>query len=159
MGLETIALVGLAVSAAGTVAQVVAQGRANALRRQGIEAEQEAREISRGSQEIRNRIARRRSAKEERIRRARIRQTAENQGVSASSGALGAEGALASSFGQSRAAQQSQVLAARGITRQQNLAAGYRSQAADAISAGKTIGAITGLIGEGLALGQEEGWF
>lgn len=109
MGLEVGLILGAAVSAAGLVAQTVQAKKAGRARK-------EAQQISGASEEIQNRLARRKAAREERIRRARIINSAEQSGGGGSSGVVGAISALGSNFNAAVAGQKSQELASRGIS-------------------------------------------
>ena len=107
MGLET--LLTLAVSAASAVSSSV-QARKRA------RAERTANAIQGAGGEIENRLARRRAAREERLKRARLVNSGELAGASGSSGMAGASSALQSNFGAGVAGQRSQELASRGIS-------------------------------------------
>lgn len=146
MGIETILLASsLAVGAANVVVQRNAAKKAAAARR-------EENAISGASQEVQNRLARRRAAMETRLRRARIAQSSATSGVLGSSGQLGAESALASSFGTSVAQQDSEVLASRGITEQRQIGA-------NALQKADTFNAFASLYSSAVKTGVKEGWF
>lgn len=138
MGLGLIAFTSLAVGAASSVAQA-------AQARKAARAQEEAGEISSAQQEIQDRVERRKVAREARIRRAIIEQSAVTSGAEGSSGELGAKSALDSNVAASFANQSSQRAASQGITRQNQIAA-------DAESRFDTIGAFGGLVQQGLSL-------
>lgn len=143
MGVGVIA--GLALAAFSTVNQIKTQKKAR-------KAQKEARAVSGANEEIKNRLARREEAKRLRITRGRIAASADASGVGESSGELGATSAATSASNASIGFQQSQVLAARGIS-----AANQRE--ADAISKGKTTQAFLNLLGEGIGIAEDEGLF
>jgi len=94
MGLEaaTLAAIGLGTSTAATaygISQNIKQRKAQ----QQIQKEQKAQNFAAQADEQRQKI------REERIRRARIQQSAENTGVSGSSGESGALGSLSTQLG------------------------------------------------------------
>lgn len=138
MGLGLVASLALAGAAVTTVATVRAQRKAEAAQREG-------RAVQSASNDFSNIVQRRRAAKEERVRRARIRNAAETSNVSGSSGESGAISAVASNTGSALAFQSSQQSAFRGIN-----AANQR--AADARSSGRRIQAFGGLFQEALGL-------
>lgn len=108
MGLLALGLLNIGVKAFSTVRQINAQKSAN-------RAANESRNVSGANEQFRNKIARRQAAKEARFRRARILQTSANQGVGASSGALGAFSAVGSNFGSAISGQSTQGLATAGV--------------------------------------------
>jgi hypothetical protein len=137
MGIET-ALLSLAVGAAGTVASVVQA-------RKAAKAQKEAQAISTASGQIQDTYARRKAARESRIRRARLIQASSNTGTEGSSGELGAGSGLTSGFGSSVAQQTAGQITVEGIS-----AANQRIQNAEgSINA---IGSFTKLAQGGLSL-------
>ena len=135
----------LAVGAAGVISGTVAAGKSR-------RARQEARNVSVAQQQIQDRIAKRRAAKEARIKRARLLQAAETSGATGSSGLVGATSALGANFGAAVAGQRSGQFAAQGIS-----AANQR--AADAESTGARNEALFGLFSKGINLLDGEGLF
>ena len=115
-----IALLGLAVSAVSTIKQVGAE-------RKRVAAETEARDIGSANEELRNRAARRKGVREERIRRGRLQQISVNTGVAGSSGEIGATSALQASVGRNIAFQEQETRAAQGISRQNQRSADAQS--------------------------------
>jgi hypothetical protein len=107
MGLETILL--LSVTAASAVGQRVAA-------RKAARASRTANNIQTATGQRENLLARRKAAREERIRRARLLQSSENQGVAGSSGSLGALSSLSTNAGAAIAAQSGNAVAAAGIS-------------------------------------------
>lgn len=120
MGVEILML---AVSAASAI---------NTVRNQRTEAsaQREAGKINTATGEAENIAARRRAAREARIRRGRLRAAAANSGTTGSSGELGASGALTSNLGGAVAAQRSGELSARGLSAANQRAADARSNTA-----------------------------
>lgn len=134
----TIALLSLAVGAASTIAQTVQARKASKARR-------ESQAVQTASQNVKDRLARRRSAREERVRRARLIQASTTAGTSGSSGEVGASSAIGSNFAASVANQSGQKTAADGIS-----AANQR--VADAQSRANSIAAFSGLAKQGLGM-------
>lgn len=110
-------------------------------------AQKEANAVASASGEITDRAARRRAAREERLRRARLLSTSRASGAGGSSGELGALGALTTNFDSAVADQSSQRLAAQGIS-----AANQRYS--DAQSQYESAGLWTKLITQGIDIGQ-----
>jgi hypothetical protein len=137
MGIE-VALLSLAVGAAGTIASVVQA-------RKAAKAQKEAQAISTASGQAQDIYARRKAARESRIRRARLIQASSNTGTEGSSGEMGASSSLTAGFGASVAQQTAGQIATAGIT-----AANQRIQNAEGnINA---IGRFTKLVQGGLSL-------
>jgi len=114
------ALLSLAVNAVSTIASMGADA-------QRASAEREARKIGSANEQLRNRDARRKAIREERVRRQQIAQASVNTGVSGSSGEIGSAAALASSVGRNIAFQQQETLAAQGISKQNQKAANAKT--------------------------------
>lgn len=138
MGLLAI---GLAVSAASTVVQAV-QARKSA------RARKEAQAVSTAGENIRNRAARRRAAREERVRRASLIQASENGGTEGSSGEIGALASIGSSFGAAEARQRGSIRTAEGIS-------AANQKAADATSTAQSIGALSQFATRSLSIWDE----
>jgi hypothetical protein len=136
-----IPILSLAVSAASTVAQVVAAGNAAAARR-------EANAVQTAGQQFRDQLARRRAAREERIRRARLINTSATSGTMGSSGYVGAISSLGANLGSAFAAQRNEAATSIGISR-------ANQRAADAENFGNSFAAFGGMIQSGLNLWQE----
>ena len=134
----TLAIIGLIVGAASTVAQSVQA-------RKAAKARREATAVSTAGENVRDKIARRRGAKEERLRRARLIQASTAGGTEGSSGEIGATSALGANFGAAVASQSMQRGVSQGIT-------AANQKAADATSKGKMIGAWGDLAVEGLGM-------
>lgn len=90
-------------------------GQQKAAKKQAA-AQREANAISVAGGDIRDRAARRRAAREERIRRARLLSASKAQGTTASSGELGGLAALNTNLNIGLASQESDRLAATGIS-------------------------------------------
>jgi hypothetical protein len=97
MGLETALLIGAAVVGAGTV--IEGQRDAKAAARYSQQAQARAASEQRAANASEAARERRAQVREERVRRARILQTAQNTGTSDSSGELGALGSLSTNLG------------------------------------------------------------
>ncbi len=125
MGLEVIAL---AVTAASTVASVVQARKASKARKEGLA-------VQGAGEAIRDRAAKRRAAREERVRRARLIQSSTTGGTTGSSGESGALSSLGAGFATSRAEQSGQTNVAQGITAasQREASATSRAQTFQAI--------------------------
>lgn len=136
-----IELIGLAISAVGVVKQQAAARRA-------AKAQKEARAIDSASQQVEDKLARRRAAREERIRRGRLIAMGENSGTEGGSGQVGALSSLSTNFGAAQAGQSTQAAAARGIS-------AANQQYADAQSAFDQAGAFSDLLNQGLDLWGE----
>lgn len=132
----TIALLTLAVTAATAVAQGVQS-------RKAAKARRESQAVQTAGENIRDKLARRRGAKEERLRRARLVQASTTGGTSGSSGEIGATSSLGSNFAGAVAGQSMQRGVASGIS-----AANQR--VADAQGKSNTFGAIGNLANTGL---------
>tara|TARA_R110000737_G_scaffold281613_3_gene288220 strand:- start:441 stop:872 length:432 start_codon:yes stop_codon:yes gene_type:complete len=133
-----VAILSLAVAAAGTVASGIQARKASKARREG-------QAVSTASGNIRDKLARRRNAREERVRRARLVQQSETAGATGSSGMIGATSALGASFGASAAAQRGDAMGAMGIS-------AANERAASATSKGQLFGSLADLAGEGLSI-------
>lgn len=136
-----VAILGLAVSAASTIVQAV-QGR------KAAKARRESQAVQTAGEAIRDRLARRRAAREERVRRARLLQSSEVGGTSGSSGELGASGALRTNSAAGVANQSSQRTVSQGIS-------AANQQAADAQSRAASVGAFADLVQSGLNVWDE----
>ena len=147
MGIELTLLQGLqlAVGAAGVISGVATAKKAT-------KARNESKNISTANQQIQDRIAKRRAAKESRIKRARLIQAGETSGASGSSGLVGATSALGANFGAAVAGQKSQQFAAQGIS-----AANQR--AANAESQGARNEALFEVLGKGIKMADDENLF
>lgn len=93
-----IASAALAVGVVGGVMSYQQQRKANAANREAADQARKAQEEQRAQQYAARDREMRQQAKEERIRRARIMQSAENTGTDVSSGVSGALGALSSNL-------------------------------------------------------------
>lgn len=107
MGIEAILLT--TITAASGLAQRSQQRRAS-------RAATTQNRINTASGQIENTLARRRAAREERVRRARLKQSASNTGISESSGVFGAVSSLRTNADGAIAGQEGQRLAAAGIS-------------------------------------------
>lgn len=119
MGIEVLLF---AASAVTTVASINQQKKA-------ARAAATGRAIQTANSEYNNRLARRRAAKEARIRRGRIAQMSENYGTAGSSGELGAQSALQSNLGARLGEQQANILAVKGVQGAYDRQASYMSKA------------------------------
>ncbi len=137
------AILSLAVGAANTFVQHRQAKKAAAARREGAA-------VQSASQKNKDRLARRRTAKEIRLKRARLAQSSENTGVSGSSGELGATSALTASAGTSIANQNASILASDGISRQNAAAASAQSKA-------NRFNGLANLFNTGIGIAEDEG--
>lgn len=113
MGIEV--LVGVALAAASAVSGFVTASAQAGAAKKAAAARKEATEVQTAQQRIQDRESRRQAIREERIRKAQILQQSETGGVTDSSGALGATGALGTNLGRAVGFQRSQERAAIGI--------------------------------------------
>lgn len=156
MGLETIAMIGLAVSAAGTVASVSKQREAQQSQRQAAEeqrkvrAEQKAQLASEAANERRQQI------REERVRRAQVIQASENTGVAGSSGEMGAVGNLATQLGTNIGFNVGSIARANRISEASQNAADLLGSAQNSLTKANTWGSVSGL---GMSIFSSAGGF
>lgn len=129
-------VIGLALTAATVISQ------RNAAKKQEA-AQNESIAVQSASEDVKDRNTRRTSAREERIRRARLLQASSTGGTEGSSGEVGASSAIGSNFGSVVARQSEDKQTAAGIT-----AAGARE--ARAVSRAKTFSAYAKLAQQGL---------
>ena len=139
-----LALIGLAVSAVSTIAKVGQE-------RKRVAADKEARAIGSANEELRNRAARRKAVREERIRRGRLQQVSVNTGVAGSSGEIGATSALQASVGRNIAFQEQETRAAQGISTQ-------KQKSAEAQSAINRFDAFNNLFQQGIETAEKLGF-
>lgn len=111
-------------------------------------AQKEASAVSSAGGLISDRAAKRRSAREERVRRARLLSTSRQNGAGNSSGELGGLGALTTLFDTAIADQSSERLTAEGIS-------AANQKYADHASKYDSIGLWTKIIQQGLSAGQD----
>lgn len=133
-----IEILSLAVGAATGIAQAVQARKATKARR-------ESAAVQTAGEGIRDKLARRRAAKEERIRRARLIQASSTGGTSGSSGEVGATSALGANFASGVAQQSAQRGVAKGIS-------AANEKEASAVSRAKTFGAIGDFAQTGLSM-------
>ncbi len=139
MGLEIgviLAGVSAVVGAVGTIASVNAS-------RQSAEAQTKARDVTAAQNKIEGQNSRRQRIREERIRRAQILAASENSGTSASSGELGAIGALRTNLNDLISTASGQSKANDAVNRWTQRAVDFDNQAT-------MIGTITTGIRQGL---------
>lgn len=136
MGLELGALLSLAVGAASTVASSIQAKKAR-------KADAQAQAIQLASQRFENKIARRKSAREERIKRARIQASAEQAGAAGSSGEVGAVGALSANRASAEGAQRGLEGFSNAISASLQRGANLRSRSRETLAFGKL--ATTGI--------------
>lgn len=92
-------------------------------------ARKTANAIAGANEETRNRLNRRQAAKQTRLKQAQVLQASENSGVTGSSGQIGAVGSLQRTFAQATAFQSTNILAAKGISTQNQIAANASDKA------------------------------
>lgn len=118
---------------AAIAALVVSLYSANEQRKASNEAakdQKEANKVKTATQRAADIAAMRQKAREERVRRARIQQAAENTGVGGSSGEVGALSAIQTNLASANAFQAGTAAAAGSVTRRLNSAAGHEQDAA-----------------------------
>lgn len=114
-------ILSLGLAVVSTVAQMSAA-------RKQARAQREARAISTAGQDIQDNLGRRKAAREERIRRARLISGASASGALGSAGLFGSLGALRSNTDQAIATQTGESLAAKGISAANQRAADAHSK-------------------------------
>lgn len=140
-----IAGVATAVSAAATVYSTRKQEE---LAGQAADERRKARRIQNSTEKVKNRSERRRAAREERIRRARLISTAENSGGAGSSGLVGATSALGSNFGAAVANQRFEELANRGISAALQKESDFLRDAESVGNYGQLVAGISGTVAD-----------
>lgn len=145
MGLEVIAAIGLGITAASTISQSRA-------RRKAARAQREGNAVNTATGEINNAVARRRAAREARIRRQRLIARSSASGTSGSSGELGANSAINANLGSAIANQQTAEEAARGLS-------AANQKVADANSSISRIQQFTSLANKTLGIADDAGVF
>lgn len=122
-----------ATTAAAIAALVVSLYSANEQRQASNEAakdQKEANKVKTATQKAADIAAMRQKAREERVKRARIQQAAENAGVGGSSGEVGALSAIQTNLASARAFQAGTAAASGSITNRLNSAASHEQDAA-----------------------------
>lgn len=124
-----LSLVSLGLTAASTVVQINQANRANRARRR-------ANAIQSANEQYQDKLARRRAAKERRIRRGRILSLSTNLGTPESSGELGSMSALQANFGTAISQQSAGTKTTLGVNSALQAAANaqYKGQRAGAFS-------------------------
>lgn len=145
MGLETVAILSLAVGTASAISQAKQARKAS-------DASEEASEINTATGEVNNAIAQRKAAREARLRRSRLLASAEASGTGDSSGFLGASSAIGANLGSAFSQQKTAEQAARGLS-------AANQKIADASSASKRISAFTTLANQGIGVADDAGLF
>lgn len=154
--LSTLAIVGLAVAAAGTVLSYTQQQRAQRQQEQAAgeqrkgNAQQSALQGQQAAQE------RRQQVREERVKRAQIMNQATLTGTGGSSGELGATAGMSSQLGSNIGFNQSAIQGGQAITGFMQKSADYQTQAQSSSNLGGMFGQVAGL-GSGL-FQQAGGW-
>jgi hypothetical protein len=132
---EAVAIASLAVAAGSAYMQSEAQKDAASEQRKARN-EQKAVNAAQAAQERRAQI------REERIKRARVMQAAENTGTTGSSGALGAVSNISSQFGSNVGFNLGQISSANRISDYQQNAANDMTRASDWSAVGNVAGSI-----------------
>lgn len=134
--------IGLVIGGLSAIASVIGGiAQANAVSAAAAQ-EREARAIQSAQQQTASAESRRQRIREERMRRAMIMASAENQGTSSSSGAVGAVGALSTNLAGLIGSSLGESKANSAINKRMQSAADYTSQA-------NSIGAWTGVVKSG----------
>lgn len=133
-----LAVGSFAVGAIGAGVQISAMRKAD-------KQASEAKRLQTAAEQVRDRTTRRRAAREERIRRARLINASSQQGTSGSSAEIGAGGALSSNFASAQARMTEQGAFSTGISGRLQSAADSRSRARNAAAWTDTIQSGLGL--------------
>lgn len=153
---STIAMIGLAVSAVGTVGSLYMGAQANQAQRAAARNQRQAAGVQKAQQQAQAAQERRQQIREERIKRATILQQASNTGSSESSGETGAISGMGTQLATNIGINQAAINAG-------NLITGFNQQAADNMTRANTYqgyGNMFGQIGSmgGSMFGQAGGW-
>lgn len=97
--MAALSTIGLIVAAAGAVASYSAQQDAKQAAQRSAEEQRKAQAEQKAQAAQKSAMERRQQIREERVKRARVLQSAQNTGVSGSSGEIGAIGALSTNLG------------------------------------------------------------
>lgn len=156
MGIETIAIVGLAVAGAGVVMNYQQQKKSQQFQAAAANEQRKANAITSAQQAQQADRERRQQIREERIRRATIIQQSTNSGSSGSSGEQGAIGGMSTQLASNLGANGSALMAGQQIT-------GFNQNAANFMTAAQTAqgkGQMWGQIGQfgGSMFAQAGGW-
>ena len=127
--LTTIAMIGLAAGAIGTVASI-SQSRKAAAAQQESSRWQEQTQAEQAAANAREAaIARRQQIREERVKRAQILQASETSGTADSSGELGAVGGMSTQLGSNMGASQGMLMQGQRISFNNQASANWASKA------------------------------
>lgn len=143
--LSTLAIVGLAVSAAGVALNYSQQRKAQGLQEKAAyeqkksNAQQSAMQAEQAAQE------RRQQVREERVKRSQILNQATLTGTADSSGELGATAGMSTQLGSNIGVNQSMILGGQNITGFSQNAANFQTQAQSASNLGGLFGQVGGL--------------
>ena len=127
--LTTIALVGLAVGAVGTIASMSQQRKAAKAAEQstGWQEQNQAEESSSNARQAA--IARRQAVREERVKRAQIIPASETAGTGGSSGELGATGGMQGQLGANMGSSQGMIMQGQRISFNSQASANWAAKA------------------------------
>lgn len=156
MGIETIALVGLAVAGTGMVMQYQQQKKAQRVQERAANEQRKANAVQSAQQAQQASEERRRQIREERMRRATIMQQSQNSGTAGGSGEMGAIGGMATQLGSNLGANGSALLAGQQITGYTQQAANFNQAAQTAQGRGQMWGQVAGMGGS--MFSQAGGW-
>lgn len=147
MGIDpvTIGLASLALTAVSTISQMDAQDDARSAQQAANEQQRIAQQEQKAAQSAQAAAERRQQIREERIKRARIMQSSENTGVTASSGAAGAAGSLSTQLASNLGFNIGQRQAGENISTANQNAADFLSSANNSISSSNQWGQVQGL--------------
>lgn len=156
MGIETIAYIGLAVAAGGTVLSYSQQRRAQAAQEDAADDQRRGNAVQSAQQAQQAAQERRQQIREERIKRASILNSSENSGTSGSSGEMGATGGMSTQLGSNLGINGSSLLAGQAIT-------GFSQSAANNMQAAQTAQGRASMWGQvagigGSMFGNAGGW-
>lgn len=153
---STIALVGLAVSGVGMIAQNIQANKSYRLQQEAAQEQQKAGAQQSAQNAQSAALERRQQVREERVRRAQILNQAELTGTSGGSGEAGAIGGMSQQLGSNMGVNQSSILRGQSIS-------GFLQNSANlqtAAQRSQNIGQMWGQIGQlgGTAFAQAGGW-
>lgn len=145
--LSTIAMVGLAVAAVGTVGSLYMQSEANSAAKDAANEQRKAQGVQVAQNAAAAAAERRKAAREERIKRATILQSAQNTGTASSSGEGGALSGMSTQFGANVGFNESMI----GLGKMQSQ---YTQNAADFTSKANQFNSYGNMFGQGAQLGS-----
>ena len=141
-GITVFQVISTVVAVAGAVQQRSASKKARKATQNAAAERREANKVVQGAQQNTDRIARRKALREERVRRAKIIQSADNRGAGGSSGQQAGPGILGTNVAAAISAQSSGARAATGVSDRLQSAADFDGQANAATSSANLFASI-----------------